>query len=132
MRRVTDITSPNLVTDDTNARLSTRSGRTIPTLLIPCENGEPLVDETRFAVTKNLSSQGASFVLQQPLDSEVVVVCFLQESECVFVRGQQCYRKPLEFGFWQIGIELLEMISFGEYESLQRLSELSKQLCLSS
>lgn len=53
-----------------------RQNQTLPVLLTPWENGKPLIEESTMAITKDISDQGVSLILNQPFRDEQVVIGF--------------------------------------------------------
>ncbi|HWB13425.1 MAG TPA: hypothetical protein VG826_29645 [Pirellulales bacterium] len=88
-----------------------RSNRTIPVLLVPYDNNVLSVGELAYALSKNLSSGGLALVLHQPLRAEQVVVGFWSNVEAYFVSAAVRQSVPLGGGFWQIGVQALEVLS---------------------
>ena len=80
LRRLIDTSSPNLNRLDGDDRWQGRCNRTFPVLLVPFEDKLPVPADAVFALTKNLSSQGAAFVLQHPLRAKNLLIVFSVES----------------------------------------------------
>lgn len=123
-----DASAPERPADSENVRQFKRVARTIPALLLPYALGNPAIEKTTFALTRNLSRQGAAFILQEPIQDDSYVVGFWHAGKCHFLLGEVRYREPIALGFWQIGIELTQSISTRKFRSLEKLSELSRRL----
>lgn len=123
IRRVMDTSSPNLPPSVGDARWESRSNRTIPILLTPFEGGVALPTRSVFAVTKDLSSQGVAAIVDRPPDYESILVGILVDGEAVFARAAVRQAAPLGGGFWQLGIELIELATT---ENCGRLDELAR------
>lgn len=120
--------APEHLDDGDNARQFQRVARTVPALLLPYTLGNPAVEKTTFALTRNLSRQGAAFILQEPFGDDMCVAGFWLNAKCHFLLGEVRYREPIAFGFWQVGVELTQPVSTRKFRSLQKLSELSRRL----
>jgi hypothetical protein len=128
IRRVIDTTSPNIPYIGGELRNEGRANRTIPILITPHDEDELRIGETCFAVTKDLSSQGVAVVIQQPFPAKQVMLGFWDEAQCVFAKGIVCYRAPLEGGFWQLGVQISEIVCTADSKELAQLAELAERL----
>ncbi|WP_339912064.1 hypothetical protein [Symmachiella dynata] len=127
MRRLADRTTPTL-RNDSETRQELRVNRSLPVLLIPFIDERPNVELTAFGVTKNLSSLGAAILTQRPVTSDLIAVGFWNEDYCDFIQGEIRYRKPVEGGYWQFGLQLREVIPRGEYRVLTLLGDMADRL----
>ncbi len=91
-------------------------------LVVPVENGQPLLNETFAGVTKELSSTGLALILHEPKAPDEVLVGFRYEGEMHFASGTARHLNPMGGGFYQLGIELTEMVQTDEYPPLASLS----------
>lgn len=128
IRRLINNSTPGRIPLEGDARWETRSNRTIPVLLVPYDHNEVSVDEAAYALSKNLSSQGLALVLSQPFRAEQVVVAFWSGDEAHFVLGRVRQNVPLGGGFWQLGLEAMELLPPGDSEDLMRLVPLAARL----
>ena len=127
IRRLVDRTAPNASPLAGNARVEPRSNRTLPVILAPSEGRCVLADEAVFAVTKDLTGQGLSLVLNHPFHAEEIVIGFWQEIDPEFIAGRVCQNAPLGGGFWQLGVELREVVT-SDWEGLHHFACLATQL----
>ena len=127
VRQLVDLTSPNLPPLEGEARTENRSNRALPALLVPWENGQPVVDESTYAITKDFSDRGLALVLQQPFKSVLVVVGLWLESPR-FALAEVRQNVPLGGGFWQIGVELTELLDSAKSPQVQSLLPLATRL----
>ncbi|MGH7138402.1 MAG: hypothetical protein ACREHD_21845, partial [Pirellulales bacterium] len=74
-----------------------------------------------YALTKNLSGQGLALVLHQPLRAEQVVIGIWSGNDAHFVSAKVRQSNALGGGFWQIGVEAVEMLSPAHSPELTRL-----------
>jgi len=132
MRRVADLTCPNLPPSSGNYRLLDRYNRSLPVLIVPYADAMMNVDEASFAVTKDMCDHGLSLISCQPhLSPEVIVGIRLSGSpsdnepeEPFFVLGRVRQCSELGGGYWQVGIELTEVMKSGTVSSaLARLAQ---------
>ncbi|HEV3417360.1 MAG TPA: hypothetical protein VG056_11115 [Pirellulales bacterium] len=121
LRRAIDASSPNLPRAEGEHRWDSRANRTFPLVLAAWEDGEVNVAGATTALTKNLSSQGLTAVLYEPLQATQLVVGFWLESQAYFVLGEVRHRTPLGGGYWQLGIELGNLLTPGEHPALEQL-----------
>ena len=127
LRHLVDLTSPNLPPLEGEARSESRSNRALPVLLTPWEHGEPVVDESTYAITKDFSERGLSLTLPQPFKADQVVVGLWLESPR-FVLGEIRQSTPLGGGFWQLGVEFTDFVNAAEYPQVESLVPLAARL----
>lgn len=127
LRRLVDLTSPNTSPLEGEARSEGRSNRALPVLLTPWEHGEPVVDESTYAITKDFSERGLSLTLPQPFKAARIVVGLWLESPR-FVLGEIRQNTPLGGGFWQLGVELTDFLDAAEYPQIESLVPLAARL----
>lgn len=130
LRRLIETSNPRRYPSQHDCRREERSDRTLPVLLIPLESRGPVVAETIFAVTKNLSGEGAAVVIQQPFPADEAVLGVWNDGTLTFLTGNVCYRTPLEAGFLQVGLLLTGTLSADKCESLAKLARLAQHLSL--
>ena len=105
-----------------------RHPRTLPAMLIPYQDAKLLADKTVFATTKDLSAAGAAIVLYQAFEWDSFVISLSGEDGPLFILGRVQHRTPLEFGFWQLGIEWVELLDPSQHAMLQEITTLIKRL----
>jgi len=111
LRRAMDATSPYSMPLMGESRVESRSNRTLPVLLVPCEGSKLVLQDHTIALTKNLSSQGVALVLPQPFRAQEVAIGFWLDDKPQFVMGRVRQMVPLGGGYWQLGVELTERVS---------------------
>jgi hypothetical protein len=127
LRQVVDLTSPNLPPLEGDMRSESRSNRALPALLAPWEHSRAVVDESTYALTKDISDRGLSLVLHQPFKSvEVVVGVWLSSPR--FVLGEVRQNAPIGGGFWQLGVELTDVLDPVAYPQIRNLEALAARL----
>ena len=127
MRRLVDLTTPNLPPLEGETRSEGRSNRALPALLTPWEHGEPVVNESIYAVTKDFSERGLSLTLPQSFKADQIVVGLWLESPR-FMLGEVRQNTPLGGGFWQLGVELTDFLDASEYPQVKSLVPLAARL----
>jgi len=136
LRRLLDTTSPNLPPLEGDCRSDDRHNRTLPVLLVPWEDGGPVVNEASVALTKDFSDLGMALVLQQPFRAEQVVVAFRMASDpqreggstLYFMLGRLRQNTSTGGGFWQLGILLEELLNQADCPQLKPLVPLTSSL----
>lgn len=123
--RVINRSTPNLPHGLGEIRGESRNQRTIPVLLL-LETGEGT--ETVYAITKDLSSTGLSIILSRPVSKTRITIGFWIEDEPRFLLGEVRGNVPLGGGFWQLGIQAMEVLSLADYPLLVELVPLVEQL----
>ena len=115
LARLVSRSDPTLVTRGSEYRRDRRYDRTLAVLLAPCEKDSPLLGSAICGVTKNVSSDGlAVLVSNEPFDSSQVAVGFWVEDRGSIALGEIKSNTALGGGFWQLGIELTELIESAE------------------
>lgn len=94
LRRAMDATTPNRPPTQGESRWEDRSNRTIPVLLVPYADEQPVGDEHTIALTKNLSSQGVALVLPQPFRAEQVLIGFWLDASGICLGPRTAERSP--------------------------------------
>ncbi|MBN2477410.1 MAG: hypothetical protein JXB62_22585 [Pirellulales bacterium] len=90
-------------------------------MVIPVENRQLCVDEAFTAITKEFSTKGLAIVLNQPVGLEEVILGFRSESGMTFVRAKAKHLNPMGGGFFQLGLQMTEIVSPGDYPQLQEM-----------
>ncbi|TWU12729.1 hypothetical protein CA54_15540 [Symmachiella macrocystis] len=127
LQRLTDATDPqpaNIV----ELRIEERLSRTLPTLVAPWGENGPAIDQAMFVVTKNLSATGVSLISQTGIETENLLMVLLNQSEFRFLKGLVRYRRPIDGGFVQVGVELERIVDPCEFPKLLQLAKLIARL----
>jgi len=127
LQRLADTTEPrpaNIV----ELRIEERLSRTLPTLVTPWGENGPAIDQAMFVVTKNLSATGVSLISQTDMKTENLLMVFLNRSEFRFLKGLVRYRRPIEGGFMQVGVELERIVDPCEFPKSRQLAKLIARL----
>ena len=103
-------------------RIDSRVNLTIVVAVVPVENKNPQIDQAFTAVTKEFSNYGVGLVLSEPRGLDHAILGFRFEGQMRFVRAQAKRLNPMGGGFYQLGFQLLEMLSVADYPQLQAVS----------
>lgn len=113
IRRICDLTTPNMTSSPELVRTENRYNRAIPSLVMPWVGGLPLVDQCLFGLTKDISDRGIGLILTEPFDFDELLLGFWLDSDEMsepwfFVASaRRC--SPIGGGFWSLGVELSEL-----------------------
>jgi hypothetical protein len=88
-------------------------------LVVPLENGKLQVDKAFYSVTRELSSSGVGIILSQQRALDEVVLGFRQQGEMTFVNATAKHLTPMGYGFFQLGLEMTEIVPMSKYPELQ-------------
>ena len=115
IRRICDLTTPNLMTQTISGRSENRYNRAIPTLLSPWKRDQPVVEGSTICLTCDLSDRGVGLVLSKPSNFEKVLIGYWIPStnmpEPWFFIGEVKRTHAMGGGFWALGVELTELSS---------------------
>jgi hypothetical protein len=136
IRRLLDLTIPNISHELRTERTEDRYNRLIPALLCAWERDQPVADSYAFVVTKDISSEGVGLVLSQPYRADEVLVAFCLPDgvaeEPWFFRGRAQSLRKVGAGFWTLGVQFIEYAGSGYSGKFATLSSLVDQLRPSS
>jgi hypothetical protein len=102
-------------------RLDGRVRLTIVVLITPLFRRQPCFEQTFAAVTKEFSAEGVSLVVREPRALDEMFLGFRWESDMKYVRAQAKHLNPMGAGFYQLGVQVLEVIHPGDYPGLAEL-----------
>jgi hypothetical protein len=117
--RLINQSTPNIAVSYADPRAGNRYNRSLPVMLVPWVGANPSVDETFFAITKDLSGCGLSIAVDRVCDWPKYVVGIRYpehdpaDPNCqpFFVEAHARSACELGGGFWQIGIEFQRLIT---------------------
>ena len=114
IRRILDLTVPNLSRELFRDRIEDRNGRVIPALLCPWKNDAPVVDQLALVLTRDFSSEGVGLVLRDPFFEGDVLLGFWLGAEIMeqpwFFLGTAQHLLEFGGGFWTLGVHLNEFV----------------------
>ena len=99
-------------------RVDRRVNMVLVVMIIPIENDRLQIDQAFTAVTKEFSNAGASVVLDEPNELDQVVLGFRFEGDMHFVRAEARHLDPMGGGFYQLGFQMVEVVSGSHYPEL--------------
>jgi hypothetical protein len=113
---------PELVPEIQDTRSDKRANLAIVVAVVPVENGKIQGNEAFTAVTKDFSSSGVSVVTERPLPVDQAILGFRAEGEIVFLLAESRHVATMGGGLFQVGFQLLEVVSTGDYPGLEAVS----------
>lgn len=124
MRRLVDMSSPNMPHAEGQSRSDNRCNRCLPVLIVPFVDEESGFQDAIFAVTSDCSDEGASLLSTHRVTTPEVICAFWDDGP-IFLRGDVRQVRPFGAGFWQSGVRFSEVLPSGQ---LQMLYSLAAQL----
>ena len=103
-------------------RLEGRVRLSIVVLVIPVEKDRPVVERTFAAVSKEFSTSGLALIVDSPRATEESIIGFRWEREMRFVRAEARHLNPMGAGFYQLGLQMIRMVTPGEYPELESVT----------
>jgi len=103
-------------------RVETRINLCVVVLVIPLDKDRPLLERMFAAVTKEFTTLGVALVLSEPRALDEVVLGFRWAGRMSYVRARARHLHPLGAGFYQLGLQLKEMVYAGDHPELESLS----------
>jgi hypothetical protein len=102
-------------------RSETRVNLTMVITLVPLEGDRPRIDKSLATVTKEFSSTGVSVVLAEPHSLDEVILVFTWNSQTTYVRAKVKHLSPMGAGFFQLGLQMTEIVAPVDYPELESL-----------
>ena len=118
--KVVNNNCPELRALQEGPRLEQRVNLTLVVLVIPVKHDEPQIDKCFATVTKEFSTGGISLVLDSPRSLDRLILGLRWEGEMRFIAARACHLSPMGAGFYQLGVELLEMVRIGDCPALAK------------
>jgi hypothetical protein len=132
IRRIIDLTIPNKTDSGNLPRYENRYNRSVPVLLCPWKDDEPVLSEAVVAIIKDIADRGVGVILTQPFAAEDVVLGFCLDEETAlepwFFLGVSRHDMAIGADFHVLGIELAEFISDTCRKQLAPLVPLAQKL----
>jgi hypothetical protein len=119
--KVVNNNCPDLVALIEGPRIESRVNLTVAVLVVPVENGKPAVEKAFTTVTKGFSTTGLSLVLERPMAFDEAIVGFRWEAEMNFIRATAKHLNPMGGGFYQLGLQMTEMVHPSDVPELESL-----------
>ena len=111
------------VLDHEDSRRECRANLTLVVLVVPLQDGKPDALRAFPAVTKEFACSGVSLVLDQPLPLEEAYLIFREESRVTYVLARAKHLSPMGGGFFQLGMEMTEIVSEEDCPELKPLAD---------
>ena len=133
IRRLVDITTPNIQLIAEDLREHSRQNRVLPTMLVPWKDGAPVVNEATIVLMKDISDHGVGLVLSHPIRARqfLIAVRVDEDERPWFFLGEFKQNSPIGGGYWVIGVKLTEVFD-SDPPGLEKLSPLVEKLLPSS
>ena len=132
MRRIIDLTTPNLPSQGNVGRTENRYNRSIPVLVTGWTEKGDVTKPVTFGVTKDLTDKGISVILFGELELSHVMVGFwlsAQHAETpLFCLGHCLRQQAIGGGFNLWAIELYEFATETYASKIQKIMPLANQL----
>lgn len=113
---------PGLIAAMEGPRIDSRVNLVVVVMVIPTQDDRIQADRAFTAVTKEFSSSGVAIVLDRPHPLDKVILGFRFEGEMTYLRAQAKHRDPMGGGFYQLGFQLLNVVTPADYEELESLT----------
>lgn len=132
VRRICDLTTPNMTSSPELVRVENRYNRAIPTLIVPCVGGQPLLDNYVIGITKDIADHGIGLILTEPFNAEQVLLGFwidrqkMSEPWFFYATARRC--AAVGGGYWTLGVELDEFANLNLGRSAESLVSLAEEL----
>jgi hypothetical protein len=132
IRRICDLTTPNLTTKSISGRSENRYNRTIPTLITPWHRNKPAVERSAICITCDLADRGVGLVLCQPCKLKEVVLGYWLRTDRMpepwFFLGEVKRNQDIGGGFWTMGVELVEFANSERKRQIRPLRDIAGRL----
>ena len=119
--KVVNNNCPELAALIEGPRLENRVNLTVAVLVVPVEDNQPATEKVFTAVTKEFSTTGLALVLDGPRVLDEAIVGFRWEREMTFVRATAKHLNPIGGGFYQLGMQITDMVHPGKCPALESL-----------
>jgi hypothetical protein len=131
IRRLLDLTVPNLPKGPKLSRSEDRGTRVLPALLCPCEKNRPVVEDCTYVLTRDFASEGVGVLLTQPFRAVDVFITFWLDAvmdEPWYFLGSCHGLRRFGGGYWALGIRLSQLVEHDRKNTLRPLLPLVDQL----
>ena len=116
MRRIIDRHAASGLVLDNETRSEPRRALSIP-VLIQAFDEHNMLDPV-FALTKNVSDDGMA-IINTSAFKDVKIFCAVWEEHPLCFIGTVCHTNPIGAGFWETGIDFIELASLNDWEHLR-------------
>ena len=119
--RIVNNNCPELKSLIEGPRLNCRVNLTMVVTVIPVEKKKLLVEQAFTAITKEFSTSGLAVVLDGPMGLDEAIVGFRWQREMTFIRAATKHLNPMGGGFFQLGLQLTEVVHPSDVPGLESL-----------
>jgi hypothetical protein len=102
-------------------RGESRIATSIVVAVVPCPEGEPVVDGAFVTFTKNISADGISLVVNRPVPDYQVLVGFPGQGMISFVWAEVLHREALPLGCFKLGLRMSKLVDASQYPDLAKI-----------
>ena len=102
-------------------RLENRVNLTVAVMVVPLEDGRLLAQRAFTAVTKEFSTTGVALVVDEPKGFDEAIVGFRWDGEMTFIRATAKHLNPIGEGFYQLGLQMTELVYPGDFPDLEAI-----------
>jgi hypothetical protein len=103
-------------------RTEKRVNLCVPVLVVPLKDKKLRLSDAFNAITRELSVTGAGIILDQQLDLDDVILGFRLDGEMTFLRATAKHLSPIGGGFYNLGLEMTEVVYQSDYPQLDTLN----------
>lgn len=121
IRRVVDTTTDRGTAPESESRAEHRHHRCLPALLLPWRDERPTMEKPVYAITKDFSDNGVSLLSPRRFAAPQVICCLWVDGP-VFLLGEIRRVDAFGGGFWDVGVQLLEVINANDMEPIMPLA----------
>ena len=119
--KVVNNNCPGLAALIDGPRIESRVNLTVVVLVVPVENGKPVVERAFATVTREFSTTGLSLVLEHAVTLDEAIVGFRWENEMRFIHATAKHLNPMGGGFHQLGLQMSAMVRASDFPELESL-----------
>ncbi len=112
---------PELAALTEGPRLENRVNLTLPVLVVPVEDDQPLAKKAFTALTKEFSTSGLALVLDRPRGLDEAILGFRWDREMTFIRARAKHLNPIGGGFFQLGLQMTEVVHPSDVPDLESM-----------
>jgi hypothetical protein len=100
-------------------RRDERIDTSIVVAVVPCRDGRPVSAESFATMTKNISAEGISLIVNRHLAGDELFVGFPGQNDLSFVRARIRYRERMALGCHKLGLFMDEVVRVDSWPELK-------------
>ena len=102
-------------------RLEGRVNLTLVVMVVPVEEGKPLVRRAFTAISKEFSSSGVAVVVDHLYGPDEALLGFRWRGNLTWMRAKAKHLHPMGGGFFQLGFRMTERLHSSDHPELAKL-----------